>query len=69
MMTDHDDLPFEGTDNLGRLAKIGDARHREAVEVAPPYDHNEITSLLAARAILDVLATLVASGKIGRRAS
>lgn len=41
----------------------------EVVEVAPPYDHNEITSLLAARAILDVLATLVASGKIGRRAS
>jgi agmatinase len=40
----------------------------EVVEVAPPYDSAEITSLLACRAILDVLGTLVAEGKLGRRA-
>jgi agmatinase len=39
----------------------------EVVEVAPPYDSAEITSLLACRAILDVLGTLVAEGKLGRR--
>lgn len=39
----------------------------EVVEVAPPYDSGEITSQLAARSILDVLATMVAEGKIGRR--
>jgi agmatinase len=40
----------------------------EVVEVAPPYDSAEITSLLACRAIMDVLGTLVAGGKLGRRA-
>lgn len=39
----------------------------EVVEVSPPYDSGEITSLLACRSILDVLATMVAEGKIGRR--
>lgn len=41
----------------------------EVVEVAPPYDSGDITSLLACRAILDVLAVLVAERKIGHRAS
>lgn len=31
----------------------------EVVEVSPPYDIADITALLAARAVLDVLATLV----------
>ncbi|MCC6674887.1 MAG: agmatinase [Thermomicrobiales bacterium] len=39
----------------------------EVVEVAPPYDVAETTSLLAARVICDVLGTLVAEGKLGRR--
>jgi agmatinase len=39
----------------------------EVVEVAPPYDVHDVTSLLACRAIMDVLGTLVANGKIGRR--
>jgi agmatinase len=39
----------------------------EVVEVAPPYDVASITSLLGVRVILDVLATLVESGKLGRR--
>ncbi len=41
----------------------------EVVEVSPPYDVAETTSLLAARVICDVLGTLVAEGKLGRRVS
>jgi agmatinase len=40
----------------------------ELVEVSPPYDSGDITSLLACRSILDVLAVLVAEGRPGRRA-
>ena len=39
----------------------------EVVEVAPPYDVGDITSLLGVRVINDVLGTLVANGKLGRR--
>jgi agmatinase len=41
----------------------------EVVEVSPPYDSAEITSLLACRAILDVLGTLVSEGKLGGRST
>jgi guanidinobutyrase len=40
----------------------------EVVEVAPPYDVGDITSLLGVRVINDVLGTLVEAGKLGRRA-
>ena len=39
----------------------------EVVEVAPPYDVADITSLLGVRVVLDVLSTLVENGKLGRR--
>ncbi|HYO29090.1 MAG TPA: agmatinase family protein [Thermomicrobiales bacterium] len=39
----------------------------EVVEVAPPYDVANITSLLGVRVVLDVLATLVEAGKLGTR--
>lgn len=39
----------------------------EVVEVSPPYDVSDITSLLAARVVCDVLGTLVNEGKLGRR--
>ncbi len=39
----------------------------EVVEVSPPYDVADTTSLLAARVICDVLGTLVQEGKLGRR--
>lgn len=39
----------------------------EVVEVAPPYDVSDVTSLLAVRAIMDVLGTLVVAGKLGAR--
>jgi agmatinase len=38
----------------------------ELVEVAPPYDVADITSLLGVRVINDVLGTLVAAGKLGK---
>ena len=38
----------------------------EVVEVSPPYDVADITSLLGGRVIMDVLATLVEAGKLGR---
>lgn len=37
----------------------------EVVEVSPPYDKSDQTALLAARAVADVLATLVTEGHIG----
>lgn len=39
----------------------------EVVEVAPAYDVSDITSLLAVRAMLDVLATLVDAGHLPRK--
>jgi agmatinase len=39
----------------------------EVVEVAPPYDVAEVTSLLGVRVINDVLGTLVNAGKLGRK--
>lgn len=39
----------------------------EVVEVAPPYDVGEVTSLLGVRVINDVLGTLVEAGKLGRK--
>ncbi|MGI8476191.1 MAG: agmatinase family protein, partial [Thermomicrobiales bacterium] len=39
----------------------------EVVEVSPPYDVSDITSILGVRVINDVLATLVTAGKLGRR--
>jgi agmatinase len=38
----------------------------EVVEVSPPYDLSDMTSLLAVRVICDVLAAQIASGKLGR---
>jgi agmatinase len=37
----------------------------EVVEVAPPYDVSDMTALLACRAVMDVLGTLVGTGKVG----
>jgi agmatinase len=39
----------------------------EAVEVAPPYDISDITALLAVRAMVDVLATMVKYDRVGGR--
>ncbi|EXX86318.1 agmatinase [Paenibacillus darwinianus] len=57
-------LPREALKLMGLVAKEGIAA-MEVVEVAPAYDISDTTALLAARAVLDVLATMVDSGKIG----
>ena len=41
----------------------------EVVEVSPPYDVADVTSLLASRVIMNVLGTLVVNGKLGRISS
>ena len=37
----------------------------EVVEVSPPYDCSDITALLALRATVEVMGTLVVNGHIG----
>jgi agmatinase len=49
-----------------RLAAREGLSGMEVVEVAPPYDVADVTALLGGRAIMDVLATLVEAGKLGR---
>ena len=39
----------------------------EVVEVSPPYDISDITALLGARVMVDVLAVMVKNGRIGGR--
>ena len=38
----------------------------EIVEVSPPYDVADITALLGGRVVMEVLATLVSEGKLGK---
>ncbi len=57
-------LPREILYLLGLVAREGICG-MEVVEVSPPYDVSDITSLMATRAIVDVLGTLVAHGKLG----
>lgn len=59
-------LPREALKLLKLVAREGICA-MEVVEVSPPYDVSDTTALLATRAIVDVLATLVAAGKIGRK--
>ena len=57
-------LPREILYLLGKVAREGICG-MEVVEVSPPYDISDITSLMAMRAIVDVLGTVVAHGKLG----
>ena len=59
-------LPREALRMLHIVSREGLAG-MELVEVAPPYDVGDITSLLGVRVINDVLGTLVEAGKLGRR--
>lgn len=51
-----------------RLAAREGLQGMEVVEVSPPYDVADITALLGGRVIMDVLASLVEAGKLGRAA-
>ncbi len=59
-------LPREALRMLHLVTREGLAG-MELVEVAPQYDISDITSGLGVHIILDVLATLVNEGKLGRR--
>jgi agmatinase len=61
-------LPREILYLLGKVAAEG-LCGMEVVEVSPPYDTSDITSLMGVRAIVDVLGSLVAHGKLGRHKS
>ncbi|MGN6759343.1 MAG: agmatinase family protein [Thermomicrobiales bacterium] len=50
-----------------RLAAREGLHGMEIVEASPPYDVADITALLGGRAIMDVLATLIEAGKLGKR--
>ena len=52
-----------------RLVAAEGLHGMEVVEVSPPYDVADITALLGGRVIMDVLATLVEAGKLGRPAT
>jgi agmatinase len=57
-------LPREILSLVGKVAKEG-LCGLEVVEVSPPYDTSDITSLFGVRVIVDVLGSLVAHGKMG----
>src|SRR5260221_474255 len=59
-------LPREALAILKGVAKEGISA-MEAVEVSPPYDISDITALIAVRAMVDVLATMVKHDRIGGR--
>ena len=59
-------LPREALRIVEGIAKEGIVA-MEVVEVSPPYDISDITSLLAARLMVDVLAVMVKNGRIGGR--
>ena len=59
-------LPREALKLLRLIAREGICG-MEVVEVAPPYDVSDMTAQLACRAVMDVLGTLVAEGKLGER--
>jgi agmatinase len=57
-------LPREALSLVGKVAAEG-LCGLEIVEVSPPYDTSDITSLFGVRVIVDVLGALVANGKLG----
>jgi agmatinase len=59
-------LPREALRMLHLITREGLAG-MEVVEVSPPYDMADITSVLAVRLINDVLGTLIQAGKLGKR--
>lgn len=57
-------LPREALKLVGLVAAEG-LCGMEVVEVSPPYDHADITSLMALRIVVDTLGSMVAHGKMG----
>ena len=58
-------LPREALKLVGLVAKEG-LCGMEVVEVSPPYDHADITSLMALRIVVDALGAMVSHGTMGK---
>ncbi|GAX25450.1 agmatinase [Fistulifera solaris] len=58
-------LPREALKLVGLIAKEG-LCGMEVVEVSPPYDHADITSLMALRIVVDALGAMVSHGTLGK---
>jgi len=58
-------LPREALKLVGLVAAEG-LCGMEVVEVSPPYDHADITSLMALRIIVDALGSMVSHGTLGK---
>jgi agmatinase len=61
-------LPREALGLVRRVAE-GGISGMEIVECSPPYDWAEQTSLISARVILDALASMVRTGRLGKKPS
>ena len=60
-------MPREALYLLGKIVQKAPVCGLEVVEVSPPYDVSDMTSLMATRVICDTLAHLVLSGQLPRR--
>jgi agmatinase len=60
-------LPREALHLLGKIVQKAPVCGLEVVEVSPPYDISDITSLMATRVICDTMAHLVLSGQLPRK--
>jgi agmatinase len=60
-------LPREALYLLSRIIRQAPICGLEVVEVSPPYDISDMTSLMATRVICDAMANLVLSGQLPRR--
>jgi agmatinase len=58
-------LPREALRLVGLVAAEG-LCGMEVVEVSPPYDHADITSLMALRIVVDALGSMVSHGTMGK---
>ncbi len=60
-------LPREALYLLGKIIRNAPVCGLEVVEVSPPYDVSDMTSLMATRVICDAMGHMVASGQLPRR--
>jgi agmatinase len=60
-------LPREALYLLGKIIRNVPVCGLEVVEVSPPYDISDMTSLMATRVICDAMAHLVLSGQLPRK--
>ena len=59
-------LPREALYLLGKIIRNAPVCGLDVVEVSPPYDISDMTSLMATRVICDAMAHLVQSGQLPR---